>query len=210
MIFGIHGKAGAGKDTIGLMIQKLAGYQPHSFGEAIYREVAQAFQVSQEYLADRCIKEQPQAALSLMHCGDNTFLNLMLEKYAAEEDSLTRARSPRWVLQQWGTEYRRNEDPEYWIKKALPYLIDGTVWTDVRVEKEAALLRWYGATMIFVTKPGLDEVLTHSTEMGLKAESGDIHIANDGDLSDLERKVEGILTARNLLTRQSRPQGLSL
>lgn len=210
MMFGIHGRAGAGKDTVGRFIHDMVGYQPLSFGAEIYREVADAFGVTIEFLGDRHNKETPMPELSLVNCVDNVFLNLMLKRFANETDILTKALSPRWVLQNWGTEYRRAEDPDYWIKKAAPKLRDRTTWTDVRVEKEASLLRMFGAPIIIVTKPGLGDVRGHSTEMGIEPHPTDIHVVNDGSLEDLEIKVRMVLMDRGLIQGAPATQRLSV
>ena len=53
----------------------------------------------------------------------------------------------RFILQRWGTEFRRAQDPDYWVKYGLGYIEehaeDGDLWvvTDVRVENETAALR---------------------------------------------------------------------
>lgn len=52
----------------------------------------------------------------------------------------------RWLLQQWGTELRRNQDPDYWVNKGIDYIRKQThqpnLWviTDVRFSNEVDLI----------------------------------------------------------------------
>lgn len=71
----------------------------------------------------------------------------------------------RWILQHYGTEYRRAADPDYWVKKAHQALLDlyledepGThlvVITDVRFGNEADLVRYWGGLTALVDAPDM-------------------------------------------------------
>lgn len=63
----------------------------------------------------------------------------------------------RSLLQWWGTEYRREQDPDYWVKKGVERLgefdaigIDLVVVTDVRFENEAKAIRALGGIVVEV------------------------------------------------------------
>lgn len=62
----------------------------------------------------------------------------------------------RWLLQQWGTEFRRAQDPDYWVKYGLDYIrrneLRADVWcvTDVRFENEAEAIRSEGGVVVQV------------------------------------------------------------
>ena len=61
----------------------------------------------------------------------------------------------RWILQHYGTEYRRAQDPDYWVNK-----VEETIWgfhgeqivvvTDVRFANEADLIRELGGLVVEV------------------------------------------------------------
>lgn len=80
----------------------------------------------------------------------------------------------RWLLQQWGTELRRSQDPDYWVKYAFKTIEDWgdtvrsvngqyktellkhpDVWvfTDVRFDNEAQGVRDRGGIIVEVTAP---------------------------------------------------------
>lgn len=63
----------------------------------------------------------------------------------------------RRLLQWWGTDFRRAQDPDYWVKKAevtaIQHLEDGLipVFTDVRFPNEAKLIRDRQGILVLVT-----------------------------------------------------------
>ena len=64
----------------------------------------------------------------------------------------------RWLLQQWGTELRRAQDEDYWVKKGLEVAsetwnfggADLIIFTDVRFENEAEAIREAGGLVMQV------------------------------------------------------------
>lgn len=62
----------------------------------------------------------------------------------------------RFILQQWGTEFRRAQDPDYWVKYGLNYVrqndLRADVWciTDVRFANEAQAIRDEGGVVVQV------------------------------------------------------------
>ncbi len=66
----------------------------------------------------------------------------------------------RQVLQVWGTEFRRGQDPDYWVKQAEDHIncwggVDPhpLVFTDVRFQNEIDMLREYGFLIVHVDMP---------------------------------------------------------
>ncbi|KKL08273.1 hypothetical protein LCGC14_2577500 [marine sediment metagenome] len=67
----------------------------------------------------------------------------------------------RQVLQVWGTEFRRGQDPDYWVKMARgQILLRGAdrhphplVFTDVRFQNEIDMLRDHGFLIVHVDMP---------------------------------------------------------
>lgn len=63
----------------------------------------------------------------------------------------------RWLLQVWGTDLRRAEDPDYWVKQAeieakqMEYTFP--VFTDVRFPNEANMVRRNGGIIVRVMAP---------------------------------------------------------
>jgi len=62
----------------------------------------------------------------------------------------------RWILQRYGTEYRRDRDPDHWVNRAIATIgtLDGlVVVTDVRFANEAAAIHHLGGTVARVETP---------------------------------------------------------
>lgn len=137
-IIGLHGKARSGKDTIADYLVEQYGFVKFGFADALYKEVAEAFSVAPFFLQDVDTKDTPSELMRLWRCTDEAFKAVALNKLA--EDAWARDPgvatqlnekygvylgfdhetniSPRWIMQVWGTEYRRAQNPDYWVEKA--------------------------------------------------------------------------------------------
>ena len=102
----------------------------------------------------------------------------------------------RQLLQLWGTEYRRRQDPDYWVKR-LEAKLDGlerVVIDDVRFPNEVEMVQRLGGRVIRIDRPGPAES-THASEIELDSFDGwDDVIVNDGTLRELDEKVRGVIT----------------
>mgnify|MGYP000965520114 CR=1 FL=1 len=195
-ILGLTGDHGAGKDSCAQALAR-HGYLSVAFADALRGEVCGAFHMGVRLLTNRDTKELPTHSLALVQCLDPQFV--LMCKAAGHE--LTSPRSPRWILQQWGTEYRRAQDPDYWAKQVRNWIERkvGTGWryfvvTDVIFPNEAAMLRAMGGQIIRVHRRDGVSRLTPDTayhaskRMPLICSDGDI--MNDGTLAGLPEKVE--------------------
>lgn len=109
------------------------------------------------------------------------------------------ALSVRRILQWWGTEYRRAQDPDYWTKawerKASAYdpqklhiLVD-----DVRFINELKMLRNLGARIVKIERPGYAVGGDHASETSLDGYQEWCRvILNDGTLEEFKQQVEGL------------------
>lgn len=79
IIIGLAGAAGAGKDTLADILVADYGYRKTSFGKALYKEAAEAFGVTTEWLHDRPRKELPQPELMLSKCKDAGFVQAVID-----------------------------------------------------------------------------------------------------------------------------------
>jgi len=64
--------------------------------------------------------------------------------------------SIRRLLQWWGTDYRRAQDPDYWVKRAMERFEDASmpvVFDDVRFPNEAEAIRDRGGLVVRVLAP---------------------------------------------------------
>lgn len=132
IVLGLAGHAGSGKDTVADYLVERYGFIKFSFSDALYREVATAFGLeSEDLLRDRATKEQYTEVLALKNCTDEVFRQVAVQ--ALDEEHKRRGiglfiypegmgLSPRQILQWWGTEYRRAQDPDYWVNQAEDFI----------------------------------------------------------------------------------------
>lgn len=173
MVLGLAGMKGAGKDTAAAILCSEYGFRRIAFADALYREVAAAFNVTVEFLQRRETKETPLPELALRNCEDVDFIEVALTTRGVSKrirralfdseftpsgsrrrlkKALAAPLSPRMVLQWWGTEYRRVRGRDsYWrdqvedVIRANPEL--SWVITDVRFPDEALLVERLGGEM---------------------------------------------------------------
>jgi hypothetical protein len=185
-VAGLVGLRGAGKDTAATILVE-NGWRRVAFADALYLEVAEAFGVTLEFLQRRETKETPLEELRLLNCKDMLYVGRFL---AIEEARLADAgasvpqiellcqpRSPREILQVWGTEYRRQlYNDDYWREQVHKVIQanPGTnfVVTDVRFPDEGKLIEQVlGGRLGRVVRPSLaganDKSLLHSSEVAM-------------------------------------------
>lgn len=197
LILGILGQKGAGKDTAAQPLLDL-GWHRQAFATPLYEEVAHAFQVALDLLQHRKTKESPRPELALQHCRDLAFVQTALAAIGVAaslrralhhpprtpragirrrlKKALTAPRSPRLILQLWGTEFRRRHFGEdYFTRQVASAILAAPcashVITDVRTLGEARLIERLGGVLLRVVRPSQsrsgDATLTHATETAL-------------------------------------------
>lgn len=173
-LIGLHGRAGAGKDTIAAQL-----IAEHDYGRMALagplkdmlitglREVG----VSRQVLDDRRLKEQVLPAIG---------------------------KSPRELMQTLGTEWGRQlVCDDLWLKIAQVHLqyharyLSGLVITDVRFDNEANWVRAQGGEIWHVLRRYGDNVAPlHLSEHGIEMHAGaDSVIVNDAGLEQLKDQV---------------------
>lgn len=207
ILIGTAGRAGAGKDEVANVLVREHGFRKFSFSDRLYDECQQAFELpDQELLRDRKTKDTPAFELMLFRCTDKAFVDVALNVlhedpyYAGRQgEFLSMALSPRWVLQVWGTEYRRKQDPAYWLNRAHEWLDserevgrDRFVNTSVRFTNECEFVRSCNGSVWHVLRkdlPPMDNA-THVSEKPLPIRFGDFVIYNEGTLHQLQLRVD--------------------
>jgi len=103
----------------------------------------------------------------------------------------------RRILQWWGTEYRRAQDPDYWTKAwgrkveqfdlaHMHVLVD-----DVRFMNELNVIREHGGLIVKIERPGFDGANNHASETSLdEYQAWDKVIVNDGTLTEFKTEIE--------------------
>lgn len=130
--------------------------------------------------------------------------------------------TPRFIMQQFGTEVGRSVHKDTWVRKTLrlidrahggspvllPDLVQrrfrefqfefgsgaADVWSipDCRFPDEADAVRAAGGVVIKIVRPSIVSNDTHASEVGVDKVVGDYTIINDGTLDDLRAKVAAV------------------
>lgn len=211
-LIGLTGANGAGKDTAAnLLAGLLASYNKPctvlAFATALYEEVSTAYAISTNHLTNRARKEQPMYALALTHCADLNFVQAALEH--AEGDIYT-PRSPRQILQWWGTEYRRAQQPSYWVQRLQARLqerldegFSHCVITDVRFADEAAAIRAMGGQIWRIDRPNYTPSGTgHISEVTGQEFTPEATITNHGTLDALRLQLLQTLLRTSMKSKE--------
>lgn len=159
-VLGFLGLKRAGKDTAAAFLVNSCGYRRIAFADKLYQEVADAFGVTVAFLQADATKELPLPELSLRHCRETGFVACLAEELndsRITDAFLDEARSPRQVLQMWGTEYRRKRGVDsYWLDIVAAQMTDPRgryVITDVRFPNEIAFVRERAGRLVRVRRP---------------------------------------------------------
>lgn len=205
-LIGLAGPAGAGKDALAESLERRHGWAKFSFSDALYREVAEAFRVPESYLRDPEVKDALAPRLALARCRDDNFVRAIVGDLSQEHainEIFHGARSPRWILQRWGTDYRRRQDPQYWIKRAAETLEawrsarpgerpPGLANTSVRFDNELAWVRSEGGIIVHIARPGYAPESDYISEQPLPVADDDIPVVNNGTIRDLDETADAI------------------
>lgn len=200
-LIGLAGPARVGKDTVADYLVEERKFVKFSFSDALYEEVSQAFDVPVATLMRADLKEEPTQWLALYQCDDEAFIKAAIE----DDDDVTYfrncPRSPRWVLQRWGTAYRRAQDPDYWIKKAAAFVeeflkaaaagdikdVGGLVNTSVRFANEQQFIRDQGGEVWHIYRRAAEQqhLNTYDSERRLPVLVGDRELYNNSSVERL-------------------------
>jgi|LauGreSuBDMM15SN_2_FD.fasta_scaffold14839_4 dephospho-CoA kinase len=226
VLLGLSGKLASGKDSVAEATISALGHPDathHYYADAMKNEVDQAIAI---------IVQTPQGDDPSIRVADEQGVPLdqarkvtdWLVKELAENPRVharSRTKGIRDVLQFWGTEIRRAQDPDYWVKKTLRGAIGAAASgrsvyiTDVRFPNEVGYARALGffvgrieitpetqATRLAARDalPPTPETLAHASERALDDYDGfDAIIDNNGSL---DQTVEALCSA--ILSRRPR------
>lgn len=204
-LLALTGPAGAGKDSTADYLVRHAGFLKLAFADALRAEVAEAFDLAARFdiLTDRATKETPHDALALRNCFNGGqgfgFIGAVATATNATVDSawLDAPRSPRQILQWWGTEYRRRQNDHYWIVRLANKVglhrgngYERIVVTDCRFANELAWVQSVRGQLWRIDRPGLPAVEgTHASAAGLAEADAAATLRNDADLEALRTGV---------------------
>ena len=173
-IIGLTGHAGTGKDTVRAMLEQ-RGFVGLAFADPIRQMIRDLFSsngISEAYMDERALKEQPIPQLGLSY---------------------------RHLAQTLGTEWgRRCLGEGFWLNIASAYMADITnqtfgplsfVISDVRFPNEAAWVKQRGGQLWRIVRHDAPPVRDHDSERLIDSLPYDQRIVNDWTLDDLEEAV---------------------
>ena len=219
-LIGLAGPARSGKDTVAQWLVAQHGFRQFSFSDALYEEVSRAFRVSVQFLQDPRIKDSPRDELALKNCFDLEFVGVAIGTLDAEMRHTCGVYlypqgvplTPRWILQTWGTEYRRAQDPDYWIMRAAEWLDDYVSWgcerfvnSSTRYPNEAKWIRSLGGDVWHISRPDCPVVRAHSSEIPLPFDRRDRGIVNGASIESLQQAVTRLLESDSTCIAQYGP-----
>jgi hypothetical protein len=106
----------------------------------------------------------------------------------------------RQMLQWWGTDYRRSQDENYWIKQGLkiidsyPRNMNMTV-DDSRYENEGDALAARGFKIVQIDRPGILQMDHPSEQLLIRP---DIMLYNNGTLEKFYKRIDGVVDSCKL------------
>jgi len=209
MIVGILGNIGSGKGAASEYLQQKYNFQHISFADSLKQAVSAIFGWSFEMLKGAT--------------PESRVWRETVDPWWSERLKI-RGLTPRWVLQQWGTEIgRQSFHPDIWIaslEKKLEGNINDIVIDDCRFVNEIGVIRdrsgilikinrgdkpkWYNTAMpqllgVPVFKDAMERFYPdiHISEWGWIAETFDHEIDNNGTLEELYIKIDNIIELSN-------------
>jgi len=199
IVIGLVGGAGSGRDRAAAVMARF-GFCSLALAEAMRIEISQAWRVDRRILSDRAHKERPLPELAVAMCTDQAFVRRAVD----QQHDLLQPRSPRWAMQHWGTNFRRAQNPAYWVRvvEALAWrqLDAGSrriVISDVRLHNEAELVRRLGGTLLRVHGSAQSPIDADARRHVSESQWGEIQvddgIRNEGAPIGLEQEVEDML-----------------
>lgn len=193
-LIGIAGKMESGKDAIANVLAEYCGFTKIAMADALREECAELLMA----------RKAPN--------GSPIDIRAIIERYEYHPSSVWLKPTPydmRRLLQWGGTEWRRSQNPDYWVNKMRERLSDAIgcfVVPDIRFENEAALIREFGGAVWLAERPNIDRSASsahsHVSERFCdEYRDWDRVILNIGTLEELKERVIGIMQCEAELER---------
>lgn len=211
-LIGLSGKARSGKDTFGKelvknssmgwgdgppycyalaspikkIINNLFGWdERHSEGHLKEVEVSFICPTHQQLLAE--IKHYTDVTDTESSKIRELFEETILEESYRGSDTVGSI-SPRRAYQLFGTEVGRAVRDTIWLDAAQMLIDkgDSLIITDVRFENEAEWIRNQGGVLVHIQRDEAKEVVSHTSEVGVKVLDNDAVIHNNSSIQDLQ------------------------
>jgi len=208
MIIGFAGKAASGKTTAAKQMAPLLGENAQIIPMAmVLRDEVEQFlrQIGAEQFVplvygsqeDKVTPFAIDSAKAKTACPQ--WQHFIDEHADIQEKPDETAVTVRRLLQWWGTEYRRSQDPDYWTKawdrKIHQYDLATTdiLVDDIRFANELETLKADGGLIVKIERPGFNGAGNHASETSLDNYTDwDYTLHNDGTLEQFLDKVTAL------------------
>lgn len=194
MLIALAGAIGAGKSAIA---EHLAarGFAVVAFADGLREEILARLPRTLQAIHDLHGDVEAGGRGTSWEYPSNADLKERIRRMVYE----TKPLGVRELLQEYGSDVRRADDPDYWVRRWAyrTSAIQGPVVTpDCRFPNEARAVREMGGLLWHVTRSGC-AAAGHVSETALAHWfDWDAEIANDGTLLDLHAQVDRLLHAR--------------
>ena len=206
MIFGIGGKARAGKGSIAKVFIKDYNFIEINFADSLKSYCSQTFNLPLNTFNDDNLKDSPISEHLTIDVLKR-FLDVIEEDGGIPTSHIDLASialieftSPRHILQHMGTEIARKlVCDDVWIRIFKSKVNESErhiVCSDVRFPNEVNAIKELGGHALYVSRPSVeDAVRGHSSEQ-LTSDSFDVIIDNSGDLLNTQSDVRMWISRR--------------
>lgn len=189
ILVGLGHRLGVGKDAVAKILVERYGFVRRGFADSLKEEVLATMPrtldaIAQAVFTGRYVTAKERGQLPV----------LMRELVYELKPPIIRA-----FLQEWGTELRRAEDSEYWIRRVAEWVDRQApdariVFTDLRFRNEVEFVKDRGGYLVRVDRDlvRLGEASTHESEQDPGQGRWEFIIPNHGTLEDLTLIVGGL------------------
>lgn len=201
MLIGISGAAGAGKDEFAKVAAEF-GFVRRAFADPLKEEVAEFLDKHEVCWEHRHLYgdvKDKEATLRMAYDirpRSKEFMWFLTDVCDYRDGYLYF--TARKLLQYWGTEYRRAENPNYWVDRTLSSLAaDGQyVITDMRFPNEMEALQQKQGITVRIMRPAMQRIAgsTHASESLMEGHTDwDYVVINNGTLADYHDQCRMLL-----------------
>lgn len=172
MIIGLTGFKGTGKTVASKYLQEKYGFAPHNFKDELIAEIKRGFP---------------------------DLLNILSRDsgMSIDEMFIKKPETLRALMQNYGTDVRREDNPDYWVSKweeRLAQLPDNIVTDDVRFLNEAKAVFDRNGIIVRVTRPDVTSGGSHQSETEqLEIESDFIIEGQPGSHISIYNQIDSII-----------------
>ena len=173
MIIGFKGYKQSGKTTSAMYLCQEHGFKRANFKDGLVSEI---------------LDNLPDVLIQLGHV-----YNMKINELFEQKPPVMRA-----LMQNYGTDLRRKENPDYWVKQweeMVANLQGNIVVDDVRFKNEAEAVRKAGGIIVEVVNSDSDHIDLHVSETeGVMIEADFTIECRKGDLECIYKNIESILS----------------